>query len=78
MASRSQVIVAAAEVVLSRRFRDDDAMQAEILRRFEREDAATRAQAEFMLAALVFMAEEEGRETVARVRDRHAMAGSWR
>jgi hypothetical protein len=74
MASRSHIIAEVAGVVLDRRHRTDEQMLAEVQRRFGQGDPAEAAQAEFMLAALIFMAEEMGKDAVVMVRDRHSLA----
>lgn len=73
MASRSRIITEVAEVVLSRRWRTDEAMLTEVLRRFG-QDPEENHQAQVMLGSLVFMAEEIGLDAVASVRDRHSVA----
>jgi hypothetical protein len=74
MAARSHIMATAAEVVLDRRIRGDEAKCAAAAERVGG-NAADRAQAEFFAGALILMAEECGKEAVRDVLERHRLAG---
>jgi hypothetical protein len=73
MASRDRIICTAAEVVLDRRVRGDEAKFAAARERIGGSDA-DQAAAEFFCAALIFMAEESGVGAVRDVLQRHRFA----
>jgi uncharacterized protein (DUF169 family) len=73
MAHRSHIIATAAEVVLDRRIRGDEAKCAAAAERVGG-SPADRASAEFFVGALTFMAEEAGVHAVRDVLQRHRLA----
>jgi hypothetical protein len=77
MAHRSHIIATAAQVVLDRRIRGDEAKCAAAAERIGAAGGspADRASAEFFCAALIFMAEESGPHPVRDVLQRHRMVG---
>jgi hypothetical protein len=74
MAARSDIIATAAEVVLDRRIRGDEAKCAAAAERVGG-SPADRASAEFFAGALIFMLEESGAGAVRDVLERHRLAG---
>lgn len=73
MAHRSHIIATAAEVVLDRHVRGDEAKCAAAAERVGG-SPADRAAAEFFCGALIFMAEEAGTQAVRDVLGRHRLA----
>jgi hypothetical protein len=82
MAIDSQMIAAVADLVLKRRYRrqlDDgnpDPLAADVQALYE--DPVLQQEATLTLGYLLFVRRELGEDAVRQVRDRHALAGSWR
>lgn len=73
MAHRSHIIATAAEVVLDKRIRGDQA-KFDAARQRVGGSEADMAAAEFFCGALIFMSEESGAHAVRDVLERHRLA----
>lgn len=82
MAEFSQMLVQVADLVLKRRYRrqlddgDRNPLAADVQAMYD--DPKRQQEATLMLAHLLFIRQELGEDAVRQVRDRHALAGSWR
>jgi hypothetical protein len=82
MAEFSQMLVQVADLVTKRRYRrqledgNPDPLAADVQALFA--DPKQQQEATLLLAHLLFVRQELGEDAVRQVRDRHAMAGSWR
>jgi hypothetical protein len=83
MAEFSQMLVQVAKLVLKRKYQrqlDDgnpDPLAADVQALYP-DDPRQQQEATLMLAHLLFVRQELGEDAVRTVRDRHALAGSWR
>jgi hypothetical protein len=82
MAEFSQMLVQVADLVLKRRYRrqledgDRTPLAADVQAMYA--DSIEQQKATVMLAHLLFVRQELGEDAMRQVRDRHALAGSWR
>lgn len=82
MAIDSRMIAQVADLALKRRYRrqledgDPDPLAADVQALYD--DPTVKQEATVLLAHLLFVRREFGEEGLRRVRDRHALAGSWR